>query len=160
MIVSAVLIPAATSALSSVASSLLTPQSAPAPSSAATSNQANVKHDTQAQPRMQSQQLTNLGQTLLQGAATLFPTALRGGPEEKAKGAGLMVGGAAAEGLGKRFGMSGGLLSKAVGAGLVYGGRAAQEFGKSRYDSADSTTNNTGNYNAYSPSNWGSRPAS
>jgi hypothetical protein len=150
MIASAVLIPAATSALSSVASSLLTPQSAPAPSSAATSNQANVKHDTQA----------NLGQTLLQGAATLFPTALRGGPEEKAKGAGLMVGGAAAEGLGKRFGMSGGLLSKAVGAGLVYGGRAAQEFGKSRYDSADSTTNNTGNYNAYSPSNWGSRPAS
>ena len=110
---------------------------------------------------MQSQQLTSLGQTLLQGAATLFPTALyNGGTSDKAKGAGLVMGGAAAEGLGKRFGMSGGLLSKAVGAGLVYGGRAAQEFGKSRYDSADSTTNNTGNYNAYSPSNWGSRPAS
>lgn len=160
MIASAVLIPAATSVLSSVASSLLTPQPAQASSGAATSNQANVERDTHAQPRMQSQQLTNLGQTLLQGAATLFPTALHNGSSsEKTKGAGLMVGGAAAEGIGKRLGTSGGIASKIIGAGLVWGGRTAQEFGKNRYESAGNTTNNTGNYNAYSPSNWGGKSA-
>jgi len=65
-----------------------------------------------------------------------------------------MVGGAAAEGIGKRLGSSGGMFSKVLGAAMVYGGRTAQEYGKDRFDSAGSTTNSTSNYNAYSPSNW------
>jgi len=108
---------------------------------------------------MQSQQLTSLGQTLLQGAATLFPTALyNGGTSDKAKGAGLVMGGAAAEGIGKRLTTSDGMVGKAIGVGLVWGGRTAQELGKGQYNSASSNTNNTGNY-AYSPSSWGSKSA-
>ena len=160
MIPSAILVPAATSVLSSVASSLLTPQPAPAPSSAAPSNQANVERHTHAQPRMQSQQLTSLGQTLLQGAATRFPTALHNGDTSgKAKGAAIMVGGAAAEGIGKRLATSGGMVGKAIGVGLVWGGRAAQEIGRGQYESGGSNTNNTGNRNVYSPSSWGGKSA-
>ncbi|AKS06259.1 hypothetical protein [Pseudomonas trivialis] len=144
MIASALLIPAATSALSSVASSLLTPQSAQVPSGAVTSNKANVERDTRAQPRMQSLQLTNLGQTLLKGTGALFPTAMNIGEEnkEKAKGGAIMVGGAAIEGVGKRLGTSGGLGTKVVGAGLVWGGRVVQEIGKDIYDRSGEKGNN------------------
>lgn len=158
MIASALLAPAATSVLASMVTSLVTPAPASTPINARTSSQANAGRDTPVQPRMQNQRLTSLGQTLLQGAGTLFPTA-RYNNSEHAKGAGYMAGGAAAEGLGKRLGSSGGMLTKAFGAAMVMGGRVAQEYGKNKYDSAGSTTNRTGSYNAYSPSAWGNKSA-
>ncbi|MBC3233131.1 hypothetical protein [Pseudomonas lurida] len=158
MIASALLAPAATSLIASVVTSLVTPAPASTPTNPRTPSQANAGRHTPVQPRMQNQRLTSLGQTLLQGAGTLFPTA-RYNHSEQAKGAGYMAGGAAAEGIGKRLGSSGGMLTKAFGAAMVMGGRVAQEYGQNKYDGARSTTQNTGSYNAYSPSAWGNKSA-
>lgn len=162
MIASALLVPAATSALASAVTSLVTPQPASTPTNAGTSDQASAGRDVHAQPRMQNQKLTSLAQTLLQGAGTFFPSARYNNDtnSEKAKGFVYTVGGAVAEGIGKRLGASGGMAAKLVGTVLVGGGRVAQEYGKDKCGSAASTTNNTGDYNAYSPLTWGGKSTS
>ncbi|MDO9343111.1 hypothetical protein [Pseudomonas pergaminensis] len=151
---SALTAPVTASQIASVLTSLIAPQPAPTPTNAGTAD-LSAEKDVDVKPRMQHQKLTSLGQTLLQSAGVLLPTALHNNEnKEKAAGAGLMAGGAAAEGIGKRIGSSGGIGAKALGAGLVFLGRAAQDVGKARYDNSGSTTGSTGNYNAYSPKNW------
>lgn len=71
---------------------------------------------------------------------------------EKAKGAALTVGGAAAKIFGKSM-MKSGPTSKAVGTALMWGGKTAEKIGKSTYKEAGKD-NSTGSYNAYSPRNW------
>lgn len=115
-------------------------------------------------PRMQNLGLTNLRHTLMQGlgdhVSSHFSTALHVNDDsnnEKVAGATMTVGGAAMQGIGARLATSGGAGAKIFGGAMVWGGRAMEEYGKDKYSSAGDSTNNTGNYNAYDPNNWGVR---
>lgn len=109
---------------------------------------------------MQDLGLTNLRQTVMQSLSeqmsSRFPTALNGNDtKEKATGAAISVAGAAMQGVGRQLSRSGGAATKVAGAALTWMGRGAEEAGKDRYSNAGGSSN--GNYNAYSPSNWGSK---
>lgn len=115
-------------------------------------------------PRMQNMGLTNLRQTVMQGICNRvnshFSPALHAKDDSnngKAVGAAITVAGAAMQGAGAKIATSGGAGAKVFGGAMVWGGRAMEEYGKDKYGSAGDSTNNTGNYNAYDPNNWGGR---
>lgn len=115
--------------------------------------------ETRSGPRMQSIGLTNLRQTVMQGLndqiSSRFPTALNNNDtKNKAAGAALTVGGAMLQGVGKQLARSGGFGAKVAGAAATWMGRGAEEIGKDKYSNAGSSSNGSGGYNAYSPSNW------
>ncbi|WP_339468547.1 hypothetical protein [Pseudomonas sp. EL_65y_Pfl1_R83] len=139
--------------------------STPAPAVLGTPNQV-VKQEVSSNglPRMQNLGLTNLRQTLMQGISNRvnshFSTALHVKDDSnngKAAGAAITVAGAAMQGAGARIATSGGAGAKVFGGAMVWGGRTMEEYGKNKYEVAGASTNNTGNYNAYSPNNWGGR---
>lgn len=151
--------------LAPVQAAFVAPASAPAPTALGANNQTSkVEAGTRQFPPMRSMGLTNLRQTLLQGindrVNSHFSTALHVNEDsgsDKAKGAAITVAGAAMQGVGGRIASSGGFGAKVLGGAMVWGGRAAEEYGKDKYGSAGDSTNNTGNYNAYDPNNWGNR---
>ncbi|QZP22253.1 hypothetical protein [Pseudomonas sp. DR208] len=108
--------------------------------------------------RMQNMGLTNLRQTVLQGVneklnAYFFPP-LYNNNKDKAQGAALTVVGGMAKVLGKTVSNSGGFASKAAGGALMWGGKAAEKLGKDQFKNAGKD-HSSGNYNAFSPRNWG-----
>jgi hypothetical protein len=83
---------------------------------------------------MQNQKLTSLGQTLLrQPAAQLRNNGMNA---KHAKGAGIAMGGMAAQEVGQKMAASSGTLSKILGAAMLVGGKAAQELGAEKFDNA------------------------
>lgn len=136
---------------------LVAPASTPAPALPETVNPVrNEQISSPVLPRMQNMGLTNLRQTVLQGINnqlnSYFAPALSM-DSEKAKGAALTLGGAAAKVFGKSMMKSGGPTSKAVGTALMWGGKTAEKIGKSTYKEAG-RDDSTGSYNAFSPRNW------
>ncbi|CRM50659.1 MULTISPECIES: hypothetical protein [Pseudomonas] len=139
--------------------------STPAPAVLGTPNQVPKQEvSSNGLPRMQNLGLTNLRQTLMQGISnrvnSQFSTALHVKDDSnkgKVAGVAITVAGAAMQGGGARVATNGGAGAKVFGGAMVWGGRTMEEYGKKKYDIAGTSTNNTGNYNAYSPSNWGGR---
>lgn len=109
---------------------------------------------------MQSLGLTSLKQTVLQGIndqvrSHFLPSMalhMNDSTKNKAFGAVLTVGGAAAKVAGKQLAGSGGLTSKVAGSALMWGGKAAEKIGKNTYKNAEPKEH--GNYNAFAPRNW------
>lgn len=139
----------------------LTAPMAPPPSAAAAAiiHAPDQEVGSTSLPRMQNLGLTNLRQTVMQGlndqVSSRFPTALNNNDtKDKAAGAALTVGGAMLQGVGKQLARSGGFGAKVAGAVATWMGRGAEEIGKDKYSNAGSSSNGSGGYNAYSPSNW------
>ncbi len=109
---------------------------------------------------MQSLGLTSLKQTVLQGInhqvrSHFLPSMalhINDSTKDKAFGAVLAVGGAAAKVAGKQLAGSGGVSSKVAGSVLMWGGKAAEKIGKNTYKNAEPKED--GNYNAFAPRNW------
>lgn len=80
---------------------------------------------------------------------SLLPTSLNIWDDDKSKGAAMTMAGAMLQGAGKRIAAAGGMTAKVMGGSMIWGGRAAEEIGKDKYDSAGSSSNTNGNYNAY-----------
>lgn len=134
MIASALLVPAVTTAMATVVTSLITAQRAPTPNAAGAFEQTNAKPGSPPSGRMQSQKLTSLGQTLLQAPST----ALRNSDmnAKHAKGFGIAMGGMAAQEAGQDIATRGGTLSKVLGAAMIVGGKVAQEYGADKFAGA------------------------
>lgn len=149
--------------VSNTLAAVLTPFVPPAPAPAAAAPGAIAQTPKQEVgthlPRMQNMGLTNLRQTVMQGISNSvnshFSTAMH--ISDETKGAAITVAGAAMQGVGAKVANSGGAAAKVVGGAMVWGGRAVEEYGKDKYGSANDSTKNTGNYNAYDPNNWGGR---
>lgn len=134
MIASAILVPAVTTALASVVTSLITAQRAPTADAAGASKPVNKEPGSLPSGRMQNQKLTSLGQTLLQAPSTELRNS--GMNIKHAKGFGIAVGGMAAQEAGHKVANNGGTLSKVLGAAMIVGGKVAQEVGAEKFAGA------------------------
>ncbi len=84
--------------------------------------------------RMQDHKLTSLGQTLLQGPSSQMGDS--GMNAKHAKGAGIALGGMAAQDVGKTLANSSDTWSRVLGALMTEGGKAAQLYGAGKFGNA------------------------
>ena len=134
MVASALIVPVVSNVLSSVVTSLITAPKAPAQNAAGASRQMDHAANSPPSGRMRDHKLTSLGQTLLQGPSSQLCNS--GMNAKHAKGAGIALGGMAAQEAGKNLANSSGTLSRVLGALMTEGGKAAQLYGAVKFGNA------------------------
>jgi hypothetical protein len=137
MIASAIIVPAVTSALASVASSLILPQRT---SDAGASAQTSANASCRPLDRRQGQKLTSLQQQILESSQGCFPKTRPDSASvnaQKAKGVGIVMGGAVVKDVGHTIANSHGTLGKVLGTAMALGGQVAQLYGAEKIQNAD-----------------------
>lgn len=140
MIVSAIIVPAVTSAIASVASSLIRQQPMSTPSDAGLPKQTNGDRPSCWPSRRQDQKLTSLQQQILESSQNCFPKMRPDSASvnaQRAKGVGIALGGAAIQDIGHNVATGHGTLGKVIGTAMALGGQVAQLYGAEKIENAD-----------------------
>jgi len=132
--VASIVAPVVASLASSVVTSFIQPSTAPAPNPAGASRQMDHAAGSRPPGHGQNHIPTHLGKILLQG--NLSQLCNSGMNAKHAKGAGIALGGMAAQEVGKNLANSSGTLSRVLGALMTEGGKAAQLYGAGKFGNA------------------------